>query len=64
MSDFYKFDHECDQMPDGITFCKLKMSDESQFTVERYDSRTVLQTTVLYGFRYCPYCGEDMEARK
>lgn len=58
---FYEFDHECDAMPDGVSFCKINGGTTSQFTVEQYKSVVVLHTTVLYGFRYCPYCGEDME---
>ena len=58
---FYEFEHECDAMPDGVRFCKMNGSSSSQFTVDQYQSRVGLQSTVLYGFRYCPYCGEDME---
>lgn len=58
---FYVFDHECDTMPDNVSFCKLNGSTSSQFTIDQYERGTASQTT-LYGFRYCPYCGEDMEA--
>ena len=60
---FYAFNHECDAMPDGVSFCKIDGSATSQFTIDQYMRGVVLHTTVLYGFRYCPYCGEDMEVR-
>lgn len=57
----YRFDHRCDAMPDEVSFLQLSWSSRSQFTVETSEPGTVKQRTVLYGFRYCPYCGKDME---
>lgn len=59
--DFYEFKHECDAMPDGIRFIKLRGSRSSQFSVDQSKSHLALQSTTLYGFRFCPYCGKDME---
>lgn len=64
---FYAFKHECDAMPDCISFCKLNGSDTSQFAIDMRERGTEIQarqTTVIYGFRYCPYCGEDMEVAR
>lgn len=58
---FYEFEHECDAMPDCVKFCKLNGSASSQFEVRRYKQHESLQTTVLYGFKYCPYCGEKLD---
>ena len=58
---FYEFEHECDRMPEGVRFCKINGGTRSQFSVEKYVHGIALHSTVLYGFRYCPYCGEDME---
>lgn len=61
MSGFYEFKHECDAMPDGISFCKINGSSSNQFTIDVRTSGVLLHLTTLYGFRFCPYCGEDME---
>lgn len=58
---FYEFNHECDAMPDGVSFCKICECSSSQFTVETRIYGAARQSATLYGFRYCPYCGEDME---
>ena len=63
MSDFWEFNHECKKMPEGVRFAKIKGSTASQFTVDTYRSGTSLQSTTFYGFRYCPYCGKDMDAK-
>ena len=47
-------------MPDCVRFCKLNGSELSQFAVEKRESETALFSTVLYGFRHCPYCGEKV----
>ena len=64
MTRFFDFNHRCEAMPDSISFCKINGSEVSQFTAEKYESYAVLHNTVLYGFRFCPYCGkscDDME---
>lgn len=61
MDNFYEFDHECDKMPDGVSFCKVKSAASTQFTSEKYISNTCLFSTTLYGFKYCPYCGEKVD---
>jgi len=63
MSDFYEFEHECDKMPDGISFCKIKGFKSSQFNIHEYRGGIATQDTTFFGFRYCPYCGEDMEKK-
>lgn len=62
MNKFYDFEHECDTMPEGVRFCKINGSSFSQFTFDKYTCGIGVHSTTLYGFRYCPYCGEDMEA--
>ena len=64
MSDFFEFKHECDKMPDDIRFLKINGSTSSQFTIEASKSGAGHLMTTLYGFRFCPYCGDDMEAVK
>lgn len=58
---FYEFDHKCERMPYGVSFCKINGSSTSQFTLDSYKSSKFTHSTTLYGFRYCPYCGKDME---
>lgn len=58
-SDFYVFKHRCFDIPDEVSFCKIKDSKSSQFTVHKYVSDSVAFETTLYGFKYCPYCGEE-----
>lgn len=65
MKDFYEFQHECNAMPDGTSFCKINGSSQSQFTVEsmKYNADeqfAFLSSTTIYGFKFCPYCGEAM----
>ena len=60
MSDFYEFEHECELMPIGVRFCKIKGADSSQFAVNDSTHGLCMHHTVLYGFRYCPYCGEKL----
>lgn len=62
MSDnFYEFQHKCKAMPNNVSFAKINGSRDSQFTFEKTVVGTGLFSTILYGFRYCPYCGEDMK---
>ena len=61
MSAIYEFDHECEHMPDGIVFCKVKGSSSSLFMFDISKGGVGKQQTALWGFRYCPYCGADME---
>ena len=58
---FYDFNHECDAMPEGVSFLKINGSCSSQFAICQSEKGVGLQQTTLYGFRFCPYCGEDME---
>lgn len=58
---FYEFDHVCEAMPDNVSFCKINGSISTQFTIKQITQSVGLQTATLWGFHYCPYCGEDME---
>lgn len=63
---FYKFNHECQKMPEGVSFFQIKGSNSTQFMFERYTSRVGANVTTLYNFNFCPYCGarvkEDTDA--
>ena len=64
MRNIYEFEHECEAMPESVRFVKINGSLSSQFTIEtRIMKIGALQSTTLYNFRYCPYCGEDMERK-
>lgn len=56
----YDFKHQCDEMPQDIDFCKLKGSVTSQFSSKKYVPDMGYFQTTLYGFKYCPYCGEKL----
>jgi hypothetical protein len=58
---FYEFEHECDAMPEHVRFCKINGDTRSQFTYEACSRGIGLHLTTLYGVRFCPYCGDDME---
>ena len=57
----YSFEHKCDKMPTGVEFLKLSWSRTNQFTYRHSETGAVNVSVTLYGFRYCPYCGEDMK---
>ena len=58
--DFYEFYHECEDMPEDIVFCKLDGCKSSQFTVSNHSLGAHTETTTIYNFKYCPYCGEKV----
>ena len=57
---FYEFDHECEKMPENVSFCHIKGCRSTQFTFSKYVDNIGLSSTTLYGFDFCPYCGKDM----
>jgi hypothetical protein len=61
MDDFYEFNHECEAMPDGVRFLKIDGSRSSQFSVQKHYDGVALHLTTIYGFRFCPYCGWEVE---
>ena len=63
MDSVYEYEHECEAMPTCVTFYKLRQCSTSTFAVESSVRGALRQSTAFYGFRYCPYCGEDMEVR-
>ena len=64
MSAFYEFNHECEHMPESVKFCKIKDSSSSIFLFDISERGVGKLQTALWGFRFCPYCGMDMEAVK
>ena len=56
----YKFDHRCKNMPTTVDFLQLDFSETSQFTFSVGIRPGGNMTATLYGFRYCPYCGEKV----
>ena len=65
---FYEFEHECDAMPDGTRFCKINGTSQSQFTVESMECDAnqhvaFMNSTTIYGFKFCPYCGQKVADR-
>lgn len=57
---FLMFDHECEKMPEEVSFCRFKDSYSSQFTFRKYVESIGASSMTLYGFDFCPYCGKDM----
>lgn len=58
----YEFYHKCERMPEEARLLKFTGSKSSQFTFEcRADGQH--HTTTLYGFKFCPYCGEKLAER-
>lgn len=56
----YEFNHKCSEMPDETSLVKLKFSNSSQFSFEKHVRGAGLFTSTIYGFKFCPYCGEKV----
>ncbi len=57
----YEYEHICDAMPDELGgIVKMKGSATSQARFRKYIPRVGYFETALYGFEFCPYCGEKL----
>lgn len=58
----FKFDHICEQMPENVHFFQMPDEETSMFEIRRFDKdHKFLSSAVVYGFRYCPYCGKSVD---
>lgn len=53
-----EWEHHCKEMPEEIdSICKLDFSNTSAMSFEEYRKGVLSTSFVLYGLKYCPYCG-------